>query len=173
MNLRRILLSLVLMVLAVILQTTVFHSVRPFGVSPAMVLLAVIATARWLEPEPGVLMGFTGGLVLDLFGTAPLGLHALAFTLAGYATVSLRDRFNYGIQYSVSMVGLITFVGLGIVALIGTLFGEGTLGSPEFLKTLIVAPAYNMALGTAILPLVSRLFAARPSSRFARPGGLL
>ena len=72
---------------------------------PDVVLLMVIACAQWLKPEPGVLLGFTGGLLLDLFGTAPLGLHALGFTLAAYATVRVGDRFNYGIYFSVSAVG--------------------------------------------------------------------
>lgn len=173
MNTLRILLSLLLVVLAVLLQTTVFHSVRLFGTSPDMVVLVVIACVQWLKPEPGVLLGFTGGLLLDLFGTAPLGLHALAFTLAAYATVRVGDRFNYGIHFSVSAVGLITFIGLGTVALIGTLFGEGTLGSPEILKTLLLVPVYNMLLGLAVLPLTNRLFTSWPSSRYSRPGSLL
>ena len=173
MSARRILLSLLLVVLAVLIQTTVLHSVRPFGSSPDVVLLMVIACAQWLKPEPGVLLGFTGGLLLDLFGTAPLGLHALGFTLAAYATVRVGDRFNYGIYFSVSAVGVITFIGLGTVALIGTLFGEGTLGSPGVLKTFLLVPIYNMLLGLAALPLVSRLFTSWSSSRYSRPGGLL
>ncbi len=159
MSVRLVFLSLLLVVLAVLFQTTVFHSVRPFGASPDLALLTVIACVRWLKPETGVLLGFTAGLMVDLFGTAPFGLYALAFTLAAYATVTVGSRFDYGLHYSSAAVGGITFAGLGAVALIGTLFGEGTLGSPEILRTLVLVPVYNMLLGLAVLPLVGRFFA--------------
>lgn len=161
MNSSRVSLSLLLVVLAVLIQTTVFHSIRPFGVSPDLVLLTVIALARWAKPETGVVVGFLAGLMLDMFGTTPLGLNALAFTLAAYTTVRLGDRFNYGLPFGVSSVGLITFIGLGTVALIGTLFGEGTLGSPGILKTLLLVPAYNMVLAVGVLPLFDSFIGPR------------
>ena len=165
MNARLTLLSLPLVVLAVLFQTTVFHSVRPFGASPDLVLLTVIACVRWLKPEPGVLLGFTGGLMVDLFGTSPFGLYALGFTLAAYTAVNARDWFDYGIYNGTAAVGVITFVGLGAAALIGALFGEGTLGATEILRSLVLAPVYNMALGLAVLPLVARFFSLWPRSR--------
>ena len=169
MNARLTLLSLLLLAPAVLFQTTVFHSVRPFGASPDLVLLTVIACVRWLKPEPGVLLGFTGGLMVDLFGTSPFGLYALGFTLAAYAAVNARDWFDYGLYNSTAAVGVITFVGLGAAALIGALFGEGTLGAPEILSGLVLAPVYNMVLGLAVLPLVTRFFSLWPRSRL-QPG---
>ncbi|MCY4370262.1 MAG: rod shape-determining protein MreD [bacterium] len=169
MNGPRVLVSLLLVLAAVLVQTTVFHSVRPFGVSPDVVLLAVIGAARWAKPEVGVLLGFAGGLVLDMFGTAPLGLNALAFTLAAYMTVRIGDRFNYGLAFALSSVGAVTFIGLATVALIGTMFGEGTLGSPGILKTLLLVPVYNMVLSVAVLPLFDRV-AAVPSAGYSGVG---
>lgn len=165
----RALTALLLMVPAVLVQTTVFSSVRPFGVSPDVVLLSVIAAARWVKPEVGVLLGFTGGLVLDMFGTSPMGLNALAYTLAAYVTVRIGDRFNYGLAFSISSVGIVTFIGLATVTLVGTLFGEGTLGAPGILKTLLLVPVYNMVLGLVVLPLFDRL-PARSSARLSRTG---
>jgi len=169
-NARLILLSLLLAVLAVLLQTTVFHSVRPFGASPDLVLLTVIACVRRLKPEPAVLLGFTGGLMVDLFGTAPFGLYALAFTLAAYTAVNARDWFDYGFYFSMAAVGVITFAGLGAAALIGALFGEGTLGSPEIIRTLVLVPVYNMVLGLAVLPLTARFFSLWPPRSRLQPG---
>lgn len=162
----RVLVSFLLIVLAVLVQTTVFHSVRPFGVSPDVVLLSVIGAARWARPEVGVLLGFGGGLLLDMFGTAPMGLNALAFTLAAYMTVRIGERFNYGLVFAVSSVGLVTFIGLATVALIGTMFGEWTLGSAGIVRTLLVVPLYNMVLGLAVLPLFDRV-AGVPLVRYA------
>lgn len=169
----RVLVSLTLVLLAVLVQTTIFHAVRPLGVGPDAVLLVLIASAGWLKPEPAVLLGFVGGLTLDLFGTAPLGLHALAYTLAAYATVRVGDRFNYGLYFGVSAVGVITFIGIATVALIGTLFGEGTLGSPGIVRTLVLIPIYNMILAFAVLPVAGWLYGTRLAPRYSRPGTLI
>lgn len=169
----RFLVSLTLVLLAVLVHTTIFRAVRPFGVSPDAVLLLLIACGRWLKPELAVLLGFVGGLTLDLFGTAPLGLHALAYTLAAYATVRVGDRFNYGLYFGVSAMGVITFIGIATVALIGTLFGEGTLGSPGIVRTLVVIPIYNMILAFAVLPMTDWLHGTRLAPRYSRPGPLI
>ncbi len=161
MSARPIALSLIFVVLAVLIQTTLFNTVRPFGVGPDVVLLTVIACARWMEPEPGVLLGFTGGLMIDLFGSAPLGLQALSFTLVAYATVRTRDRFDYSALSTGLAVGLLTLVGVVLVAVVGTLFGQGTLGSPDILKTFLLLPIYNIVLGLAVLPMVASYLGTR------------
>ncbi len=162
--------SLSLLVVAVLVQTTVFHLWRPFGEVPELVLLMVIVCARWFQPESAVLLGFTGGLMVDLFGTTPFGLHALAYTLVAYATVRISDRFDYGLHITVPAVGVITFVGLSTIALVGTLFGERTLGSTGIARTLILVPFYNMLLGIVALPLTNGLFrSSRHHDRYGTP----
>ena len=154
----RFLLSLLLVMVAALVQTSVFHSIRPLGASPDVVLLIVVVGAVWLKPEAAVLLGFLGGLLLDVLGSAPLGLSGLAFTVGSYITVRSRDRFDYGLPVGVMTVGGITLVTLVTNALIGTLFGEGTLGNPDIIRTLLLVPIYNMVLALAVLPLADRLF---------------
>ena len=161
MSARPIALSLVFVVMAVLIQTTLFNSVRPFGASPDLVLLTVIACARWMEPEPGVLLGFTCGVMIDLFGSAPLGLQGLAFTLVAYITVRTRDRFDYSALATGLAVGLLSLIGVVLVAVVGTLFGQGTLGSPDILKTFMLVPAYNIILGLVVLPMVASYLGTR------------
>ncbi len=164
MNPRQVSLALAAVVVAVILQTTLFARVRPFGVAPDLVLLTVIACARWVDPEPAVLLGFTGGLLIDLFGSAPLGLQALAFTLVALAGVKTRDRYAYNVVGIGVAVGTLSFTGITLVAIIGTLFGQGTLSDPDIAKTLLLAPAFNVALGLIVLPIIGTLIGDdRPS----------
>ena len=160
----RFLLSLVLVMVAALVQTSVFHSIRPLGASPDVVLLMVVVGSVWVKPEAAVLLGFLGGLVLDMLGSAPLGLSALAFTVGAYITVRSRDRFNYGLPVGVLTAGGITLITLVTNALIGTLFGEGTLGNPDIIRTLVLVPIYNMVLALGVLPLADGLF-----SRVAGP----
>ncbi len=166
MSTRQISIALLAVILAVILQTTLFARVRPLDVSPDLVLLAVIACARWIEPEPAVLLGFTGGLLIDLFGSAPLGLQALAFTLVALAAVRTRDRYAYNVVGMGVAVGVLTFMGVVLVAIIGTLFGQGTLSDPDIMKTLLLVPAYNVVLGLVVLPIIG---ATVGDSRSAEP----
>ena len=154
----RFLLSLLLVMAAALVQTSVFHSIRPLGASPDVVLLVVVVGAIWLKPEAAVLLGFLGGLLLDVLGSAPLGLSGLAFTVGSYITVRSRDRFDYGLPVGVMTVGGITLVTLVTNALIGTLFGEGTLGNPDIIRTLLLVPIYNMVFALGVLPLADRLF---------------
>ena len=154
----RFLLCLMLVMVAALVQTSVFHSIRPLGASPDVVLLMVVVGAVWLKPEAAVLLGFLGGLLLDTLGSAPLGLSGLAFTVGAYITVRIRDRFNYGLPIGMVTVGAITLVTLVTNALIGTLFGEGTLGNPDIVRTLLLVPLYNMVIAMGFLPLADRLF---------------
>ncbi|MFB3099456.1 MAG: rod shape-determining protein MreD, partial [Acidimicrobiia bacterium] len=62
------LIALGLVLIAIVLQTTLFGQVRPLTIAPAVVLLTVIACARYLEPEAALLVGFTAGIVSDLVG---------------------------------------------------------------------------------------------------------
>ena len=168
MKIRPIGISLVFVVLAVLVQTTLFNTVRPFGVGPDLVMLMVIACARWMDPEPGVLLGFTAGVLIDLFGTAPLGLQGLAYTLVAFITVRTRDRFDYSAPSTGLAIGLLTLVGVVLVAVVGTLFGEGTLGSPDILRAFILVPLYNIGLGLIVLPMVATYLGTRtPSAQLA------
>jgi rod shape-determining protein MreD len=167
-NVRQVTLAMVAVVVAVVVQTTLFARVRPFDVAPDIVILTIVACARYIEPEPAVLLGFTGGLFLDLFGTAPLGLQALAFTLVALVAVRTRDRYAYNVVGIGVAVGLLTLLGILLVAIIGTLFGTGRLSDPDILRTLALVPAYNMVLGLAVLPIVGALIGdtRRPESIF-------
>ena len=56
----RIVISLGIVVGAVLLETTLFEQVQPFGYAPALGMLAVIATSRYLDPEPALFVAFSG-----------------------------------------------------------------------------------------------------------------
>ena len=70
---------------AVVLQTTLFTHLRIDGVVPDVGLVCVLAVAYEDGPDMGAWFGFVMGLSIDLFLTTPLGLSALSFALTGYA----------------------------------------------------------------------------------------
>ena len=158
MPILRISVMVILLVGSVLVQVTALQSIQLFGVAPDLVLLVVILGGIWLQPEVAVGFGFVGGLLIDLLGLAPLGLSALSFTVAAYLTVRIREYFSYGLPIEALLLGFVTLVGLGTNALVGTLFGEGTLGNPDLVRTLVLVPIYNALLALIALPLASRLY---------------
>jgi rod shape-determining protein MreD len=161
MRTRAIGLSLLAAALAVLLQTTLFAQVRLFDVAPDLVMLTVIAVARRLDAEPAVLLGFTSGLAVDLLGSSPLGLRALVLTLIAYATVRTRDRFDINVVATGIAVALLSLLGVALVVVIGTLFGEATFRDPNVFRKILLVPVYNLVLGVVVLPLVTLVVAGR------------
>ena len=154
---RQILISLGLVVLALLIQTTLFSRVEPFGVAPNLVLLVVIGAARWLDPEPAVFLGFTAGLLLDLLGATPLGLRALVFTLVAFGTLRFRAYFEENAFALVGAVAALSFLGVVLLAVVGTLFGEDIFSDADVWRKLFLVPAYNVVVSIVVFPIITRL----------------
>ena len=161
MRTRAIGLSLLAAALAVILQTTLFAQVRIFEVAPDLVMLTVIALARRLDAEPAVLLGFTSGLAMDLLGSSPLGLRALVLTVIAYATVRTRDRFDVNVVATGVAVLLLSLLGVVLLVVIGTLFGESSFRDPYVFRKILLIPFYNLVLAVGIFPLFSLMLVGR------------
>lgn len=161
MRTRAIGLSLLVAALAVILQTTLFAQVRIFEVAPDLVMLTVIALARRLDAEPAVLLGFTSGLAMDLLGSSPLGLRALVLTVIAYATVRTRDRFDVNVVATGVAVLLLSLLGVVLLVVIGTLFGEASFRDPYVFRKILLIPFYNLVLAVGIFPLFSLMLVGR------------
>ena len=152
MNLRPILWSLALMAIAIVLQTTLFARLEQFYIIFDAPLLVVILAARWLDPDPELLLGFTGGLALDLLGTTPMGVRALVFVLVGYTAVRTSDRVEPNPISSVVSVVALSFEGVVLFAVFGTLFSLGSLTEVNVLRTIVLVPLYNGALSLVLAP---------------------
>jgi rod shape-determining protein MreD len=164
---RQVAVTLTLVVVAVILQTTMFGEgrIQPFGAAPNIVTLVVIATVRYLDPEPGILIGFTAGLLLDLLGGSALGLWAMSLTVVAYVTLRVRRRADEGwLIVAVGIFGL-TLLGQVLFAVGGTLFGQRTLNNPSVVQTMILPSLYNTLLAALVLPGVTKLMGVGPVIR--------
>ncbi len=169
MRQRGALIALALGVTAVVLQTTLFVDLRPFGATPNLPLLVVIAAARHLEPDPAVLYGFSVGLLTDLLGSSPLGMWALVMTAAAYVTLRVGERLEEAPLLNVVMVGVVTLAGEGLFLLLGTLFGLRLLSQDGIIRLLLLTSLYTMVLSLAVVPGVGALLASRRRPRVLGP----
>lgn len=122
-------LRLPLMLLAaLLLQTSVLVRLRIFGVMPDFMLLIAVAAGLTAGPTRGAGLGFAVGMVIDLFLPTPLGLSALVFTLVGYGV----GVANTGVLRSAWYIPMLTagaasVAGVVLYAVAGSMLGERML----------------------------------------------
>jgi rod shape-determining protein MreD len=160
---RSVAISLLLVFAAVVIQTAVFGDgrINPLGASPAIVLVVVLACIRYLDPEPALLLGFTGGMLLDLLGGAPLGLWAMSYTVVVYIGLRFKSRADDGPVIVGLGVFLLTLIAHALFVIIGTLFGERFFTSTAVIKNTLLPAAYNILAAAVVFPIVTRLIGTR------------
>ncbi len=75
---------LLIMGVALILQTTVLDTVSVGGIKPDLVMLVVVLNGFLLGTREGAFLGFFGGILEDLLCGHYIGLNALSKMAAGY-----------------------------------------------------------------------------------------
>lgn len=144
-----------LVLLAVVVQTTLLGRIRL--VVPDLVLLLVIILALTrIRPELVLAIAFTSGLVIDLLGPSVLGLRAVVFTTVAFLAIKTRDRAEIGRLTIALWAGALTLVGVALLILVGTLFGQSILLGEDSLSRVILVPLANLALAAMLAPLVVR-----------------
>jgi len=102
-------LAIPLLLASALLQSTVVPTVM--GVRPEIVLLLVVAASLSGGMEAGVVWGFIGGLSLDLFSGAPLGVFTLTMVLVGaLVNVGESNLFSTSLLLPLGAVFVATFV---------------------------------------------------------------
>jgi rod shape-determining protein MreD len=115
----------IMLIFALLLQTTVLARMRFWGVMPDFMLLVAVAGGITAGPTRGAALGFSSGMLIDLFLPTPLGLSALVFTLVGYGV----GVANTGVLRSAWYIPVLTsaaasVAGVVLYALIGSVLGE-------------------------------------------------
>lgn len=119
-------------VLALILQTSLVSDLRLFGATGDIMLLLGIAAGIAGGPERGAIVGFAAGLAFDLLLQTPFGLSSLAYCLTGYAVGTMQTsvlRLTWwipvGFAIAASAVGIVLYSVVGeVVGLDGLLDGH-------------------------------------------------
>jgi rod shape-determining protein MreD len=158
---RRVRLAL-LIVVAVVLQTTLLTHFDLFDAAPGLCMLCVLAVAFEDGPESGALFGFAMGLVLDLFLITPLGLSALSFALTGYAVGAFQSSIVRTTPWLYPMIGGLggLFGGLVFIVVGGVVGQEGLL-SMHGVQIVVVTAVWDAILAPLVFPVVRRI-ARRP-----------
>ncbi|MGA7269562.1 MAG: rod shape-determining protein MreD [Acidimicrobiia bacterium] len=156
MRARSILVSLGLLLVALIIQTTLISRFR-FVTPDLMMLLTIIFALTSMRREMVLLLGFGAGLVVDLLSSTVMGLRAAVFTVLAFIAVRTAQRADAGPVVVAIWVGLLTLLGVVLFLLVGTLFGQGGLITTDLARRVIFVPLTNLALSFLVAPMVIRL----------------
>jgi rod shape-determining protein MreD len=166
---RRALTLTAVIVMALLLQTTVFADVRLLGARPELMYLVTILFAMLEGPPSGAVTGFVGGMAQDFLLNQPKGITALTLTLLGYAVGLLR-------QYIVSpspllpvfLVSAGTFLGVVFYGAVSFLLGQMDTSWVYLVRVAALSAAYNAILTPIVHPVIRRLAEGSRTHRVAR-----
>ncbi len=139
---------LVLVLLIIIsFQTTLFAEMRPFGVAAQLVLLFVVVSGSINGSTIGALTGLIAGLMYDFILPTPVGLTSLALGLAG-ATAGLLTYFFRDPTWWMRLitVGVVSLLGEIYYPLAQTVVGLDGWLQLRIIKVALVVAVCNLAL---------------------------
>lgn len=156
MRVRSFLVVTSLLLIAVVLQTTLFTQTQIF-IPDLVMLMVILLGLTHFRPELILAIAFASGLTIDLLGSSVLGLRAMVFTMVAYVALRTRDRADIGRIVTALWAGFLTLVGVVLLVLVGTLFGQTVLLGEGLFDMLLLVPLANTVLAWIFAPLVVRL----------------
>jgi rod shape-determining protein MreD len=121
---RSILWTVILCVVAGILQSTLIAKVAFFKIVPDLALCILVYSAYVNGTMTGQLSGFFSGILLDFLSAAPLGLNCLVRTLLGALAGIFKGAFFLDIIFMpVILCSLATIIKAVILLLLNLIFG--------------------------------------------------
>ena len=160
MSLVRILTALAAVLVALVLQVTVFPYVAWHGIVPNLVLLVVVAAALTRGAQFAAVLGFGAGVVLDLAPPADhvAGQWALALVVVGYVAGRMQQEVRPSATAVVATVAASSFIGTSVFALAGMLLGQASFDVTGLLGVIVVAVVWDVLLTPFVLPPLMGMF---------------
>ncbi len=138
-----------LMAFLAVLQTAVFSRLPAFNSVPLFILLAALTWGLLRGVTEGVVWAFIGGFMLDLFTIAPMGLTAVSYITAVFATIWLQESLPSNRFFTPLILA-----GIGtIIAIVTSQIMAQLLGYSFTLQTFTNLPQLTILNMTVMLPI--------------------
>jgi rod shape-determining protein MreD len=165
---RRLLALAVVLVVAVLIQSTVLARLRLAGARPDLLVLAVVSVAVATDPTTGAVFGFVAGLVSDLLFDLPVGVSALVYTAVGFAVGTVRVYVtSHRPLVHLVLAGVASLASVWCCGLLLRVFDLSSWATVTRAGPLVAL--YNLLLTPFIYPVVWALterIPARPAQRW-------
>jgi rod shape-determining protein MreD len=166
---RRSLSLTVVVITALLLQTTVFAQISLFGVKPELLYLVTILIAYLEGPAEGAMVGFVGGMAQDFLLDHPKGITALTLTLLGYFVGLLRQYITSPSPLLPTiLVGIGTAAGVGFYEVVALLLGQLEVSMRYGIKVALLTGLYGAVLTPLFFPILRRISEGSRPQRVVR-----
>lgn len=161
--------AFVAVVVALVLQVTLFPHVAWHGIVPNLCLLVVVGAALVRGPQFAMVLGFVAGALVDLAPPADhlAGRWALALVVVGYVAGRFRQDTRPSAGAVVVTVAASSFVGTSVFSLGGLLLRDGVASVPDMLQVILVGVVWDIALTPFVLPVLMAAFSRLEPDRAA------
>lgn len=162
MTLTTALRALAVVFFAALLQAVVVSSTFVFGGAPDLLLVVVVALGLLRGSVAGAVLGFVGGLVIDVVTLDTLGVTSLVLTLAGFWAGRYAETTGRGRALAPLLsVGVITVLAAIFGLVLHYMLGEAVSAHQALLTTLLPALLLNLLLAYPVYWLVRKLVGER------------
>ncbi|MEV6164101.1 rod shape-determining protein MreD [Streptomyces sp. NPDC052052] len=175
MRVNRTLLSVVLVVVALVIQVSVLARLQLPGAVPDLLLLVVLGLAFVYGHVSGALIGFGAGLLADLAPPADhaAGRYALVLCVIGYLAGLAKPENGQLKSAFVPMVAVVA-AAIGstlLYAMVGALVGDTAARHVGLGNLLFTAAVYDLLLAPFVVPLVMAIARRTVNDPLTDPSG--
>jgi rod shape-determining protein MreD len=155
----RALMVLLLLSTAVVIQTVVLTRIPFPAATPDLVVIVVAALAMVEGPTYGAVVGFVGGLMLDVVppGDGAVGRWALVLCLVGWFAGRASDAVEGSTVLPLLVVVASCAAALVGYAVVGWLIGDVRVSGSDALHAIPAALLYDILLSPFVVPGVMAL----------------
>lgn len=138
---------------ALLLQLTIFVEVRVVGVAPELPAMVAVLAGLLAGAQGGSFIAFGAGLMWDIYLPTPLGLAAVSFALVAHGLGRITEDLFHDTRVQ---TGLLVFAGtaasVAAYAVLGEVVGQRGLVDDDLLKIVLVSSALNAVLSLFVAP---------------------
>jgi rod shape-determining protein MreD len=147
--------ALAVIFVAALLQVVIVSSLVVGGGTPDLLLVVVIALGLLRGSSTGALLGFLGGLVVDVVTLGTLGVTSLVLTLAGFWAGRYGETTGRNRRFApILAVGSITVLASAFGYVLHYLLGDDVVARTALVTALLPAFVMNLVLALPVHRLV-------------------
>ncbi|HEX2426967.1 MAG TPA: rod shape-determining protein MreD [Gaiellaceae bacterium] len=147
--------ALAVVFVAALLQVVIVSSFVVGGGTPDLLLVVVVALGLLRGSSAGALLGFLGGLVVDVVTLGTLGVTSLVLTLAGFWAGRYGETTGRNRRFApILAVGSITVLAVAFGYVLHYLLGDDVVARTALVTALLPAFVMNLVLALPVHRLV-------------------
>ena len=155
-DLRTILVTILVLVVCILLQSTLLTKIAIRGVRPDLAMLVLIFVSLRRGSMVGQVSGFASGFLEDLMNVSPLGFHSLLRTVIGYLYGMLSGNVFIDPFLMPIILAVVATILKGILAgIVSVLFGIAASGFITFTGRIWIEVGYNGVIAPFIFALLN------------------